>query len=138
VKESEFIKCVASECEGCTEETTARSAARWIKEAGFKFDPEEEPLPDRFARKCGGLIFFYNGRSPSWVKAGVIHPAYGTGAEELIRRGNAWPEIRALVERLPVIADHEGRVRLLAILDGAAPLPGDLQTGGAMGGEDGD
>lgn len=105
--------------------------------AGRRFDPEEEPLPERL--EMVGRTAFYAGASPYFdlnmhlANAILLTddiPATQRNERvlrEAVRRYNAWPELRALADCLGDDSDpaymltREDRARrskLLAILDG--------------------
>lgn len=89
---------------------TPWAALQAAKEAGAKFDPEPVELP---------IIGIHHRPQPHLTLPGTGSQLTGDQLHEVVRRCNAWPRLRGLLERIDsrgagqALYDH-----LQAILDG--------------------
>jgi hypothetical protein len=126
VTEKQYLAEVVQNQRGSTPpDCVAHSALALAKLCGAKFDPEEEPLPERLDVNLGASAVIEHGRLDGDEVVLVIAGSYrgipGQSeaqrvAREVVRRWNTWPELRRAVDGLGLSSGI--RQRVLAILDG--------------------
>jgi hypothetical protein len=123
MKRSEVLKIVDEYTAGVAAQASAEELLRRLEgPLSIDYDPEEKPLPERLRNDLGLLQYFLE--NTWWTVAGqkseqAIEPPvrFQLVLDEAVRRWNAWPEVRRLVDQAAWPPSSIKRA-ILAILDG--------------------